>query len=59
MTNPASKRFYLALLIWTLGSLLVFVLSYAGVLGAGLESWLYTFVLGLLVLVIFFRPSKS
>ena len=59
MANSRSKRFYLALLILICGYLLLITSTYAGMVHADLESEVYTFLLWLLVLLIFFYPSKK
>jgi len=57
MATSASKRFYIELLIWALGNLLLFALSYAGVINDNLEARVYIFILGGLVLFMFLHPS--
>ena len=59
MANLTPKRFVFALLIWTVGNILILLKKYADGSYDSMEGTVYSFILGLLVLFIFFRPSKG
>jgi hypothetical protein len=59
MADSKSKRFYLGLLIWICGYLLLVALTLAGVVHGNVEGEVYAFLLGLFVIFIFFHPSKK
>jgi hypothetical protein len=57
MAGAESKRFYLALAVWTCAFLAGAALAYAGVLGASPEAMAFSFVMGLAAIFVFFRPA--
>ena len=59
MANADSKRLYLAAAVWVALFLLGLALSRAGVLNASWESMTVSFVLGLVAIFVFFRPSAG
>jgi len=59
MASAESKRFRLALLVWTCAFVAGGTLAYAGVLGARLEAMAFSFVLGLAAIYVFFRPASG
>lgn len=59
MAGFTPKRFVLALLIWTVGNLLILLKEYADGSYGSAEATIYSYILGLLTLLIFFRPSKG
>jgi len=59
VANAESKRLYLALAVWVGVFLLGLGLARAGVLNAPWESMTVSFVLGLVAIFVFFRPSKA
>ena len=59
MANAETKRFYLALLIWTCAFLLGAALARAGVLNASVAAMAFSFVLGLAAIFVFFRPPRA
>ena len=58
MGDAESKRLYLALAVWAGLFVLGLALALAGVLAVPLESMLVSFVLGVVAVFVFFRPSK-
>ena len=59
MADAESKRLYLALAVWVGVFLLGLTLALAGMLAVPLESMTISFVLGLVAIFVFFRPSKT
>ena len=59
MANTESKRHYPALAVWGVLFLAGLALARAGVLAASWESMTVSFVLGLVGILVFFRPSKA
>ena len=59
MANAESKRPYPALAVWVGLFLLGLGLSRAGVLNASWESMTVSFVIGLVGIFVFFRPSAG
>jgi hypothetical protein len=59
VANAESKRLYLGLAVWVGVFLIGLALALAGVLAASIESMVVSFVLGLVAIFVFFRPSKA
>jgi len=59
VANADSKRLYLAAAVWVGVFLLGLALSRAGVLKASVEYMVVSFVLGLVAIFVFFRPSAG
>ena len=59
MASLTPKRFVYALLIWTVGNLLILLKEYMDGSYSSMEATIYTLILGLFTLLIFFRPSKG
>jgi hypothetical protein len=57
VANAESKRLYLALAVWV--GVFLLGLARAGVLAASWDSMTVSFVLGLVAIFVFFRPSKA
>jgi hypothetical protein len=59
MAAITPKRFGFALLVWTVCNLFIFLKQCVNASCASGEGTVYSFILGLLTLFIFFRPSKG
>ena len=58
MANPETKRFYMALVVWTCAFIAGAALARAGLVGTTLEALAFSFILGLLAIFVFFRPPR-
>lgn len=59
MADGELRRFYLALALWVGAFLLGLALNGAGVIRASTEALVFSFVMGLVAVFVFFRPPRA
>lgn len=59
MADAESRQFYLLLLIWCCAFVAGAALVHAGVLKASPWALAFSFVLGLVAIFVFFRPTRA